>query len=171
MHHELCQSARLDSQLTKLSSMFLDVYQKFFTVVLATSFTKPFKRLSVSFLTIKTVQTSELKLRDRPQPLSGNPQGFDAVFFSGGNNQTGECFIIATERRPNNLTYGIFYLWVRPADEEIRLNWGYSYGLETFSPSVMTPWVLLLLTLWLCDSNSVILCYDPSWYKSYSCYC
>jgi hypothetical protein len=30
---------------------------------------------------------SELKSRDRPQPLSGNPQGFDAVFFSGGSNQ------------------------------------------------------------------------------------
>lgn len=49
---------------------------------------------------------------DLPQPFSGNPHGFDAVFFSGGNTKSGECLIIATERRPNKLTSGILYFWV-----------------------------------------------------------
>jgi hypothetical protein len=55
---------------------------------------------------------SQLIAKDSPQPFSGNPQGFDAVFFSGANNKTGEYLIIATERRPQNITYGIFYLLV-----------------------------------------------------------
>jgi hypothetical protein len=49
---------------------------------------------------------------DAPQPFSGNSQGFDAVFFSGASNKTGETLIIGTERRPENITYGIFYLLV-----------------------------------------------------------
>ena len=48
---------------------------------------------------------------DSPQQFSDSPEAFDAVFFSGANNQ-GTYFIIATERRPNNITYGILYVMV-----------------------------------------------------------
>ena len=46
-----------------------------------------------------------------PQPFSRSPEAFDAVFFSGASSQ-GAYLIIATERRPNNVTYAILYVLV-----------------------------------------------------------
>ena len=47
---------------------------------------------------------------EKPQNFSQSPQAFDAVFFSGSKN--GLTLIVATERRPKNVTYGIVYLMV-----------------------------------------------------------
>ena len=47
---------------------------------------------------------------EKPQNFSQSPQAFDAVFFSGAKN--GLTLIVATERRPKNVTYGIVYLMV-----------------------------------------------------------
>ena len=46
-----------------------------------------------------------------PQPFSKSSEAFDAVFFSGANAE-GTYLIVATERRPNNLTYAIIYVMV-----------------------------------------------------------
>ena len=46
-----------------------------------------------------------------PQEFSSSSEAFDAVFFSGANPQ-GYYVIIATERRPKNVTYGILYVLV-----------------------------------------------------------
>ena len=48
---------------------------------------------------------------ERPQQFSNSPQAFDAVFFSGAN-QDGMYFVIATERRPNNFSHCILYIMV-----------------------------------------------------------
>ena len=54
-----------------------------------------------------------------PQTFSSSPEAFDAVFFSGANQQ-GMYLIIATERRPNNITYGVLYVLV--SDEIFLIN-------------------------------------------------
>ena len=46
-----------------------------------------------------------------PQEFSSSSEAFDAVFFSCANSQ-GYYLIIATERRPKNVTYGILYVLV-----------------------------------------------------------
>ena len=51
------------------------------------------------------------KKMELPQAFSSSSEAFDAVFFSGANHQ-GYYLIIATERRPNNVTYGILYVLV-----------------------------------------------------------
>ena len=48
---------------------------------------------------------------ERPQQFSNSPQAFDAVFFSGAN-QDGMYLVIATERRPDNNSHCILYILV-----------------------------------------------------------
>ena len=48
---------------------------------------------------------------ERPQQFSNSPQAFDAVFFSGAN-QDGMYLVIATERRPDNNSHCILYIMV-----------------------------------------------------------
>ena len=50
---------------------------------------------------------------ERPQQFSNSPQAFDAVFFSGAN-QDGMYLVIATERRPDNFSHCILYIMVGP---------------------------------------------------------
>ena len=55
--------------------------------------------------------SDKYKNLERPQKFSSSPQAFDAVFFSGAN-QDGMYFVIATERRPNNFSHCILYFMV-----------------------------------------------------------
>ena len=50
---------------------------------------------------------------ETPQQFSSNPRAFDAVFFSGSQTKNGVTVIVATERRPDNVTYAIVYLLVK----------------------------------------------------------
>jgi hypothetical protein len=51
---------------------------------------------------------------EKPQVFSNSPRAFDAVFFCGSDSSKidGMTVIVATERRPKNVTYGIVYLLV-----------------------------------------------------------
>ena len=79
------------------------------------------KRLVFSFLLVlqnvaksrKKSAKIDPKTWEEPRPFpADNPLGNDSVFFIGSCQKTGLTFILATERRPQNITYGLVYLWV-----------------------------------------------------------
>ena len=47
-----------------------------------------------------------------PLPEHHPSHGNDSIFFVGSCTRSGLTFIVATERRPNNVTYGLVYLMV-----------------------------------------------------------
>lgn len=58
----------------------------------------------------------DLKCLDQTQTFSLEQQehhGNDSIFFIGSCTKTGLTFIVATERRPNNITYGLVYVMVK----------------------------------------------------------
>jgi len=59
----------------------------------------------------KTSQSERHQKMELPQPFSTSKEAFDAVFFSGASSK-GTYLIVATERRPNNLTYAILYVMI-----------------------------------------------------------
>ncbi|XP_026680005.1 uncharacterized protein LOC103510032 [Diaphorina citri] len=64
--------------------------------------------LRVLFL-FKDQTQRDIQLLDELQPFSNSPKAFDAVFFDGAN-QDGDYFIMGSERRPNGIVNGLFYL-------------------------------------------------------------
>lgn len=57
----------------------------------------------------------DLKCLDQTQTFSAEAEqhGNDSIFFIGSCTKTGLTFIVATERRPNNITYGLVYVMVK----------------------------------------------------------
>ncbi|KAI5718463.1 hypothetical protein M8J77_021511 [Diaphorina citri] len=51
----------------------------------------------------------DIQTLDELQPFSNSRKAFDAVFFDGAN-QDGDYFIMGSERRPNGIVNGLFYL-------------------------------------------------------------
>ena len=51
-------------------------------------------------------------IHDGTHPLPEHHHGNDSIFFVGSCTRSGLTFIVATERRPNNVTYGLVYLMV-----------------------------------------------------------
>ena len=57
---------------------------------------------------------------DQPQEFpEDNPLGNDSIFFIGSCMKSGLTFIVATERRPDCLTYGLLYIYVKYLDQII----------------------------------------------------
>lgn len=66
--------------------------------------------LMVALRQIRTKKPDDNEL-EKPLQFSTSVHAFDAVFFSGVTSN-GTYVVIATERRPNNLTFGIVYLLI-----------------------------------------------------------
>ena len=62
----------------------------------------------------KAFKSPRLPLKDGTHSFPENhSMGNDSIFFIGSCVKSGLTFIVATERRPKNVTYGLVYLMVR----------------------------------------------------------
>ena len=82
----------------------------------------------------KAFKSPRVPLKDGTHPFpEDNPMGNDSIFFIGSCIKSGLTFIVATERRPQNVTYGLVYLMVsllsldHISDPKINITYGVTF--------------------------------------------